>query len=222
MADFAFRKKKYSEVFKLRGFGNNESIQIRWQNKISLFDKLIDGNFYYQTASERSAKLERVFIRVPEGTGSYSYQGDLNNNGIAEESEFIPDPYEGDFIRTTVPTDELFPVIDLKLNTRWKFELKRYFKNKDFVSTVLKSLSTETIYRIEENSRVTEPEKIYLLNFNYFLDDSTTIRGFNYFQQDIHIFKNQRDLSFRFRFTERKSFNQLSLCLGINGIKNQR
>ena len=219
--DFSFRKKKYSEIFVKKGFTNNESIQIRSQNQIRLFDRLIDGSIYYQTSSERSAKLERVFIRVPQGTGSYSYIGDLNGNGLAEESEFVPDPYEGDFIQTTLPTDELFPVIDLKFNTRWKIDFENYITKSDFVSNVLKSLSTETTYRIEENSRVSEPEKIYLLNFNYFLNDSTTIRGFNYFQQDLHFFRNKRDLSFRFRFTERRALNQFSAGLENTFSKQQ-
>ncbi len=219
--DFSFRKKKYSEIFANKGFGDNESIQIRLQNQIRLFDRLIDGRFFYQTSSERSAKLERVYVRVPQGTGSYSYEGDLNDNGIAEENEFVQDPYEGDFIQTTIPTDELFPVIDLKLNTRWKVDFGKYFKTSNILTTALNALTLETSYRIEENSRVTEPEKIYLLNFNYFLNDSTTIRGFNYFQQDLHILKNKRELSFRFRFTERKSLNQYSAGLE-NSFRKQR
>ncbi len=212
--DISFRKKKYSDLFASKGFGDNESVQIRAQNKIRLFNRLFEGNIFYQTASERSAKLERVFVRVPKGTGGYSYIGDTNENGIAEESEFIHDPYEGDFILTTVPTDELFPVIDLKLNTRLKLDFGKYFKKTNLITSVLNVLISETIYRIEENSRVSQPEKIYLLDFNYFLDDSTTIRGFNYFQQDLHLFKNKRDLSFRLRFTERNSLNQFS-----NGIE---
>lgn len=208
--DFAFRSKKYSKIFEQLGFGNNESVQIRSQNQIRLFDRLIDGSLYYQTSSERTAKLEKVFVRVTQGTGSYSYQGDLNNNGIAEEFEFIPDVYDGDFIQTTVPTDELFPVIDLKFNTRWRIDFSQYFKKNNFISSVLSSLNSETTYRVEENSKIEETEKIYLMNFKYFLNDSTTIRGFNYFQQDLHIFKNQRDLSFRLRFTERNSLNQYS------------
>ncbi|MDX1702445.1 MAG: hypothetical protein R3250_17585, partial [Melioribacteraceae bacterium] len=208
--DFSFRKKKYSEEFAAKGFGDNESIQIRSQNRLRFFDRLVEGTIFYQTSSERSAKLERVFVRVPKGTGGYSYLGDLNNNGLAEENEFAPDPFEGDFIQTTVPTDELFPVIDLKLNTRWKLDLKRYFNENDFFSSVMGAISSETNYRVEEKSRIEETEKIYLLNFKYFLNDSTTIRGFNFFQQDVHIWKNQRDLSFRFRFSERQSINQFS------------
>jgi len=211
--DFSLRKKKYSDLFAGKGFGDNESVQIRTQNQIRLFDRLIDGSVYYQTSSERSAKLERVFLRVPKGTGTHSYLGDLNGNGIADENEFVPDPYEGDFIQITIPTDELFPVIDLKLNTRLNVDFGKYFEKTNFVSTALNSLTSVTTFRVEENSKISEPEKIYLLNFKYFLNDSTTIRGFNYFQQDLHIFKNRRDLSFRLRYTDRKSLNQYSAGL---------
>lgn len=211
--DFSFRKKKYSDNFTQKGFGDNESVQIRSQSKIKLLDRMIDGSIYYQTSSERSAKLERIFIRVPKATGSYSYLGDLNQNGIAEENEFVPDPFEGDFTQTTVPTDELFPVIDLKFNTRWKVDFSKFFKKHNLVEKVLSSLTSESSYRINENSRVNDSKKIYLMNFKYFLNDSTTIRGFNYFQQDVHIFKNERDLSFRLRFTERNSLNQFSAGL---------
>ena len=106
-------------------------------------------------------------------------------------------------------------VIDLKLNTRWRIEFKNIFNDNDFLIKALKILSTETNYRIEEKSRITETEKIYLLNQKYFLNDSTTIRGFKYFQQDVHFWRNERDLSFRLRFTERKSLNQFS-----SGIEN--
>ncbi|MCP5061716.1 MAG: hypothetical protein GY936_04530 [Ignavibacteriae bacterium] len=211
--DFSFRKKKYSETFANKGFGDNETILIRNQTRLNLFKRLITGQFYYQAATERAARLERVFLRVPIGTGSHSYQGDLNENGIAEENEFIPDPFEGDFIQTTIPTDALFPVIDLKINTRWKIDFAKYFTNKSIVGNILSSLYSETAYKLEENSREEETSKIYLLNSNYFLNDSTTIRGSNYFQQDLHIFKNKRELSFRFRYTQRKSLNQFSAGL---------
>ena len=49
-----------------------------------------------------------------QGSGSYRYLGDLNNNGIADESEFVTARFDGDFIAITVPTDQLFPwVTDL-------------------------------------------------------------------------------------------------------------
>ncbi|MBK7106591.1 MAG: hypothetical protein IPH62_15060 [Ignavibacteriae bacterium] len=219
--DFSFRNKKYSETFSQLGLSNNETILLRSQSNINLFDRFIYGNIYYNAASERTAKLEKVFIRVIEGTGTYSYQGDLNNNGIAEENEYIIDPYEGDYIQSTLPTDELFPVIDLKINSRFQIDFAKQFDQSTFINTILNSLYSETTFRIEENSKIIDTKKIYLLNFNSFLNDSTTIRGTNYFQQDLHILKNQRDLSFRLRFTENRNLNQFSSGIEKSYLKEK-
>jgi len=40
--------------------------------------------------STQDSKLQKVFIKVPQGQGNYKYLGDLNNNGIADENEFEP------------------------------------------------------------------------------------------------------------------------------------
>ncbi len=204
------RNKKYTEEFRLKGFPDNETILIRSQSKFRFFEQLLNGDLYYEVSTQRSAKLEKVFIRVEQGTGNYKYLGDLNNNGIAEESEFEPTIFDGDYILLTVPTEELFPVIDLKTSTRWKINYSALTDGKSFLGAVLKALSSETFWRVEENSREEDYKKIYLLDFSAFQNEQNTIRGSNYIQQDLFIFENQQDLSFRLRFTQRKSLNQFS------------
>lgn len=208
--DFAFRKKKYSDYFLKKGLLNNESVQIRSINKLNLFNRFVDGTIYYQASSERTAKLERVFIRVQKGTGSYIYSGDTNENGIADESEFIPDLYEGDFIQATVPTDELFPVIDVNLNARLKLTFEKLKLGRGLFAKLFNPISTETTVKVEENSTDENTNNIYFLRFSKYLNKENTIRGFNFFQHDLHLFKNNRELSFRFRFSERKSLSQFS------------
>lgn len=205
-----FRNKKYEEKFKELGRLDNETVLIRSQSRINLFDRFLEGDAFYEASTQKAARLEKVFIRVEQGTGNYIYLGDLNNNGIAEENEFEPVVFDGDFIVITIPTDELFPVIDLKANTRWGLDFSKIFKGKGFFNTILNPVSTETFLRIEEKSKEPEIEKIYLLHFSNFLNDSTTITGFNSIQQDINLFKNQREFSLRFRFNERQSLNQFS------------
>lgn len=205
------RNKKFSELFKSRGSLNNESILIRSQSRLNFFNRGLNGDLYYEVSTQRSAKLERIFIRVPVGSGSYRYIGDLNNNGIADEYEFEPAVYDADFVVTTVPTDELYPVIDLRANTKWKIEPQKFVDKNSLVGKLLSPLSSETSFRIEENSRETNTRKIYLLNLSSFLNDSTTLNGFNFFQQDVFLFENRTDLSFRFRYSQRRSLNQYSI-----------
>lgn len=206
--NFSFRNKRYSETFSQRGFLDNESILVRSQSKFRFWERILNGDLFYEVSTQRSARLQKVFLRVEQGTGNFRYLGDLNNNGIADENEFEPTIFDGDFVVVTIPTDELFPVIDLKASTRWKISFSELFDNNSVAGTILAPVSTETFWRIEENSREADYAKIYLLDLNSFRKEGTTIRGSNYIQQDLFLFENEQDLSFRFRFTQRNSLNE--------------
>ena len=204
------RKLNYSKIFLLSGYTNSETVLFKSQSKFNFWSDFINSDLFYETYTEKISKLEKVFIRVPLGQGNYIYKGDLNNNGIADENEFEQTIYEGDFIQTTIPTDELFPVINLKLSTRWRIEFSKLKLGTTFFEELIQNLSTETLFRVEENNKEKDIKQIYFLNFNKFLNDSLTIRGLNLFQQDIFLFKNSSTLSFRYRYTQRKSLNSYS------------
>jgi len=148
-----------------------------------------------------------VFVKVEKGAGNYIYLGDLNNNGIADENEFQLTLYDGEFILVTIPTDELFPVTDLKAGTRWKLDYAAIIGSEN---PVLKAFTTETTIRVEENSTEPDQEHIYLLRFSKFLNDQHTLRGSQFFQNDLFILESSNDLSFRIRYNIRRSLNQYS------------
>lgn len=206
----AFRSKKFTDDFKKLGFSNNETILFLSQSRFNFFNNFITGDLFYQASTEQSARLEKVFVKVPRGTGSYIYLGDLNNNGIAEENEFQLTSFDGEYIVVTIPTDQLFPVIDLKTNTRWKIDFNRFLTGEDLFSNILKVVSTETVWRVEENSKESKTSNIYLMKLGKFLNDSTTIRGSQLFQQDINILQFNNEISVRFRFLQRRNLNQFS------------
>lgn len=208
--NFTMREKNYTEHFKKLGFSDNETILLLSQSRFNLWQNFILGDFYYQAATEQTARLEKVFLKVSQGSGNYIYLGDLNSNGIADENEFQITSYDGDYILITIPTEKLFPVIDLKSYLRWSFDFEKIINGKDLFSLALKALSTETFWRIEENSKDKNTRDIYLLRFSKFLNDSTTLKGSQLFQQDFNLFKNSSDFSIRFRYLQRKSLNQYS------------
>lgn len=208
--NFTLRNKEFTDKFKEQGYLDSETILIRSQSRFNFWDRFLNGDLFYEVSTQRSARQEKVFVLVEKGKGNYIYLGDLNNNGIRDENEFEPAAFDGEYILLTVPTDELFPVIDLKTSTRWQSDLSKIIEGDSFIANIIKPVSTETYWRIEENSREENTEKIYMLNFSHFLNDSTTIRGSNLFQQDLFLFKNKRDLSFRFRFIQRENLNQFA------------
>lgn len=201
--NMTLRNRKITEIFRQMGKLDNNSVLIRSMNKFKFWKNFITGDLFYEASTQSTSKLEKVFVRVAKGEGNYRYLGDLNNNGIADEEEFIPDPYDGDYILVQVPTSELFPVVNLKTSTRWKINFASLLKrNRSFMSKMLKPLSTETVLRLDEYTEDNDIASVLLLKPSILMNDSTTLRGANSFQQDLFLFKNKPDLSFRFRYLQ--------------------
>ena len=219
--NLTLRNKNYTEEFKQKGFGNNETFLIFSQSRFNFFGSFITGDLYYEAATEQSAKQQKVFVKVAKGTGNYKYLGDVNKNGIADEADFELTAYDGEFIVVLLPTDQLFPVVDLKTSSRWNIDFAKVFKGDNLFSKALKSISTETFIRIEENSKTSSTGDIYLLHLSKFLNDSTTINGSNFLQQDLYILKNDREFSIRTRFAQKRSLAQYAA--GIEkGFSNEK
>ncbi len=189
---------------------DGDAFLVRWQTKYNPFERGIETDLFYEVASERTAKMERIFQRVAKGTGNYIYVGDLNDNRIIDEPDFQPTRFDGEYIAYLSPSQNYIPVTDLKSSGRLRFNGSRLFEKKDLWREVLSSLSSETYLRIEERS--TEPNKsdLYLMKLSKFLNGQTTIAGSNYFSNDLHLFENQTDLSVRFRFAQRMGLTQLA------------
>ncbi len=208
--NLTFRNKKFADKFKQQGFADNQTVLLLSQSRFNFWEGLITGYIYYQAATEQTARLQKVFVKVTKGTGNFIYLGDLNSNGIPDENEFQLTAFDGDYILITIPTDKLYPVIDLKTNTRWRVDFSRAVIGDGFWSTILKPISTETFWRVEENSNISDTKQIYLINLSKFLNESTTIRGTQTFQHDFNLFQNRNDFSVRIRYIQRKSLNQYS------------
>ncbi|HEY6950910.1 MAG TPA: hypothetical protein VI758_00815, partial [Bacteroidota bacterium] len=216
------RSVSFSDEFKQRGNTNGQFILIRSQSRYSPFDRAMETNLYYEFASQRSSRLERVYLRVPKGTGNYVYLGDLNGNGIADDNEFQQTKYDGEYVVIYVPSTQLYPVVDLKSSIRLRLQPDRILHDRTtFWERVLKSLSSETYVRVEERSSDPTPSHIYFLNLRYFQNDKTTVAGSSQVQQDLFLFENSPDLSFRFRYNQSDGLVQLVSASERSFLKEQ-
>ncbi len=211
-ADFNItrRKKQYRDKFRNLGALDNENILIRNYLRYNLLNRGLTGDIFYEVSTQKTARLERVFVEVSRGNGNYRYIGDLNSDGIRNENEFEPTNYDGNYILLTIPGDELIPNVDLKTGIRTKYYLKDIVNTDLPVKTLVKPISGEFTLRIEENSSDRNSNNIYLLKSKSLLNDSTTIRGSQFLQKDMFIFEDDPELSFRLRFNQRKSLSQFN------------
>lgn len=208
--NFTVRRKKYGDKFRLLGFADSENILIRNYLRYNLFQRSFSGDFFYEASTQKTSKLERIFVEVTPGNGNYRYVGDINNNGIRDESEFEPANFDGNFVLLTVPGDELIPNIDLKTGLRSKYVMGGLLTDDNFIASLFKPVSGELTIRIEENSSEKNGTKIYLLKRSSLLNDSTTIRGSQFLQKDLFVFEDDPELSIRFRFNQRRGLSQFS------------
>ncbi len=170
---------------------------------------------FYQVTTERAARLEQIFWKVLPGQGQYIWV-DSKHNGqvdITDPTEFQQVNINGDYTLLTRPTTTLYPVVDLKTNLRIALTPEKFLKNNgNIATTLLRSLSTVTLWQIAENNQTTNASDIYLLHLSKFLNDSLTLSGSQLFQQDFYILQNNRDFSLRLRFLQNKSLDQYSIA----------
>lgn len=209
--DITLRQKKYSETFLLLGNSDIKTILVRSQTKLAPLNRGLESDLFYEVATERTSRLQRVFVHVTQGTGNYRYLGDLNGDGVQNENEFVPARFDGDYIALNLPSDQLFPVIDLKASARVRLTPRLLFEGTPgWLYGAASALTTETYVRIDEKSNEPDLKQIYLLHFSRFQNDSTTITGSTLFTQDLNILEGSPDVSARIRYSQRTGLNRFT------------
>ncbi len=152
--DIGIRNKKFSEIGYQKGNVDNNTVLLNSRTKFSPLSNALSIDLLYNITSERTAKIEKLFVLVPIGQGNYIYLGDLNANGVQDENEFQLVNYDGNYIKLNVPTGEYFPTIDLKTSARLYFKPSRYFylNGVTFLNELYNNISAETFIKIDEKS----------------------------------------------------------------------
>ncbi len=206
------RKKVFEKKFQSTNT-NQQTTLVKIQSRYRPFSQGIDLDAFYEAAAQRTAKLERVFYKVRKGEGQYVWV-DANGNGIVDldnENEFKPDRYDGEYVALTLNSDELIPVVNLKISSRLKLTPSRFLtEQRSFFQKIISNISTETFARVEERSTEKNTDAIYFLHLNRFLQPTTTLSGFQFIQQDLFLFESNPGYSIRFRFNQRKGLNSFA------------
>ncbi|MCB0721538.1 MAG: hypothetical protein KDC42_04455 [Ignavibacteriae bacterium] len=212
-ADVGIQDKQYTQEGIQLGNADNLAVLVNSQVRIDPFDGGVRTDLYYKVASERTAKIERLFVFVGIGQGNYKYVGDLNNNGLQDENEFELTNYDGDYVRLNIPLDEFFPTVALNSSARINIKPWKFFnvKTGSIFGDIFNNLSMETFFRVDEKSKDPNTDNVYFIRLNTFLNDSNTVQGLQLFQQDINVFENNPDYSLRARFLQQRGANQLSV-----------
>jgi hypothetical protein len=209
-ADIVVYKRKYTEAFVRQGLSDNRTVLVTSQSNVYALNRGLTGSIFYKVSSQRTAKTQAIFVKVPLGQGNYIYLGDLNHNGVQDENEFQLVNYDGDYIKILAPTDQTFPTTDLQTSLSVGFNPSRVFLTapEGAMKFILNNVSFDTYLALAEQSKDPVQSDIYFLHLSKFQNDSNTITGTNSIQQDINLFENYQYFGVRLRFLQNKGFNQ--------------
>jgi len=187
---------------------NSTTVLLRSETRWSPFDHGIDLDALYQTQTQQAARLQRIYVRVPFGQGEYVWI-DRDSNRVQTEDEFrLTDAGDGEYVAVTLPTDRLYPVVDLRAQFRVRTQPGRIDPE-----SWLAPLTTETSLLIDERSEAPNAWDIVLLRLSRFQQDSTTLNGSATIQQDVNLFETSTLASFRLRWLRRTGLNRLVTSL---------
>ena len=201
------REKNVSEVFEASGNTNRKGLLIRSVTSYSTKSSFIDGELFYEANTRQQALLQETYIDVGPEIGQYVWD-DLNNDGVQQVDEFFPEvsANEGTFIRQYLPSDELFPSIDLNMRLLNTIRPLTNMKDEYWMSDI----TLRSRIDINENSTTQNLESVYLLNLDSFRNDSTTIQGRILWEKELDLLSALDRAELRFGYTESRGLNQRS------------
>ncbi|MEQ9089777.1 MAG: hypothetical protein RIE52_01735 [Balneola sp.] len=207
----AVRNKEFTSDFKNEGNTDKRSLLIRSNTDYSSTSDNWEGNFLYEVNTQRQALLQETFIEVGPEIGQYVWD-DLNDDGVEQLDEFFLEltPNEGTYIRQFLPSDELFPVIDLRVRFRNEINPFGFLKNEEGTGTFLNQIIFRSRFDIAENSTTNDLSNIYLLNISTFRDSATTIQGRFAFEKELDMLPAYDKFDLNFRYNQLRSLNRRS------------
>lgn len=180
------RTKTYEVLAAQQGNANQQGFLLESVTDYQTGNEIWKGQFYYQANTERRALLQESYFETGPELGQYVWI-DENEDGIEQIDEFFPElsPNEGIYVRQFLPSDELLPVIDLNVRIRNQFTPFSAISGSNGMSYFLKSMHLSSRIQLSENSTTSNLEDVYLLRLNTFRNDSTTLQGHFFWEQEL-------------------------------------
>lgn len=209
--EIAIRNKEYTSAFRQAGNNNRNGLLLRSVTDYSTRSEFINGQLLYEANTERKALLQEAYLEVGPELGQYVWIDD-NNDGIQQIDEFYPElsPNEGIFVLQYLPSDELFNVIDLRTRLRNEIRPLNPLSESSGVAGLFSGLTLRSRIDISENSTTDELSDVYFLRLNTFRNDSTTIQGRLFWEQEVDLFPDLQKADVLFGYNQSRSLNKRS------------
>ncbi len=206
----SIRDKEFTDAFQSQGNTNKRSLLIRSNTSYELSSRAWDGSLLYEVNTQRQALLQETYIEVGPEIGQFVWD-DLNGDGVEQLDEFFPEltPNEGTYIRQFIPSDDLLPVVNLKVRFQNEFQPFAFFEEEGLTG-FFRQWIFGSRFDISENSTTSDLSDIYFLNLSSFRDSANTIQGRFAFEKSLDMLPDFDKADVFIRYNQQRSLNQRS------------
>ena len=191
----AYRRKQYRDEFRQLGREDAESVAIRLSSRAAPLGRAIETQAVYEALTERSPILQETYVLVGADLGSFVWrdgEGEPRANepdGIAQVDEFFPEttPLEGTYLRTFIPSDELFPTVGVSGSVRFGFRPSRLDLGDGALATVFNALAFRTTLDVREKTREADVFRVLMFDPSVLQGDGTLTGRFR-IEQEVTLF----------------------------------
>lgn len=118
-ARVAYRRTRYRDAFVALGREDEESLAVGWTARASPLARALSVRTRYEALTERSPVLQEAYVLVGPEAGLFVWRDGEGEpragepDGVQQVDEFFPEttPFEGTYVRTFVPSDDLVPSV---------------------------------------------------------------------------------------------------------------
>lgn len=188
-----------SRIFKEAPGENNQDQMVDSRILFSPLNKAVSIESRYEISNERTSQRARRYVLAGRGRGDYRLD--------PFSGEYIQDT-DGEYIERFDRIGGFTPITSVKSSFRFQTQPYRLISGTDRdVFSILKHISTDTYFAVEEQSKSGNKADLYLLRLSQFQQDNTTVFGNLIFRQDIFLFPQKRGFSLRLRYRKNSLLN---------------
>ncbi len=206
------RSKNVTESFQNAGDNpNQKSILIRSNTNYATISENWNGELLYEVNTKRQALYQESYIEVGPELGQFVWD-DVNDDGVQQIDEFFPElsPNEGIYLRQLLPSDELFPVVDL--NVRLRNEIKPFgiLSGDGGFNNFLHQIILKSRIDVSENTTTNRLSDVYLIKLNTFRNEANTVQGRIALEKELDLFPEYDSAELAVRYNQIRSLNRRS------------